>query len=603
MKKYILILSLLPLLWSCDTLDIDNLGSYDADKVWHDEKLARANLVHLYANTFPNWATSADAVGGQQPGIYFDDSYISISSETYKKWSYGMVRQVNEAIVSLEGGSIEETAKKVLIGESLFLRAYLYFDMLVYHGGVPYITKPQDRFKDDLFVKRNSSLECFELIIKDLDDALKLGLPERISPSAASYGRIDNTYIKAFKAKVLLQKASPQFNPKNPYGNQYWAEAHTAAKEAYEHAKAQGLKLMPNYADVWEKGGCDEEIFTRLYKYPTTTSYYEWYSRPNSLSSGSVVGTGPTWDFVKEFPMKDGKQYDDPSGKYYAKDEKTFMQVYWENRDDRFDYSVLYPGKEYPVKGQPAGNRQYTALGIGHLNDIYGTNPNSGVISDNNNTLTSFYTLKGTDLSLSKAEVGAFDNDLPIMRFAELMLIYAETANENGQLDVAIEMLKEIRKRAKIEAGNDGNYGLDVSSQVSIRNAILAERNIEFCFEGHRFWDLRRTRNLHVLSGLKKYGLESITIDRTKEQVGMEVWEIPEMDIKDAKKLADQYKLIPSDFKYLKHQLPANVNAVKQYGEMKDSYYFFPIEKKHIDANTNLIQNKDWGGAFNPTLD
>lgn len=598
MKKYICIVSYLILTFiiSCNTLDLENLGSYDADKVWNDEKLAKANLAYIYANVFPQWTIGADAIGGQQPGIYFQESYISVTSTNLKKWSYENIRLINEAIQNLEAGSISENIKRPLIGECLFMRAYLYFEMLVYHGGIPYIKVPQDRKKDDLYVSRNTSKECFDFIIKDLDDAINSGLQVRIAPTAANFGRIDKAFVLSFKAKVLLQKASPQFNPKNPYGNEYWKEAYDAAKTAYDYCISNKISLMTNYGDVWKDGGCAEEIFTRIYDYPNTvTSYYEWYSRPSSFSSGSVSGTGPTWEMVKSYPMLDGKMYDDPSGKYFGGTEDEFMQKYWMNRDPRFNVTVLYPGIEYPVAGARAGYRQYSALGLAHINDNYGQNPNAGEISANNDILTSFYILKGTDQTLSKAEVGAFSNDLPIMRFAEVMMIYAEAANETGHSDITLDMLKQIRKRANIEPGDDGNYALP-NGREALREAVLEERNIEFCFEGHRFWDLRRTRNLNRLSGLTKHGLESIVIEANEEGK-------PEMDMNKAKKLANDFLLTPSDFKYRKQQVPLSAASVKEYGEMKESYYFFPIEQKHIDANSNIKQNKDWGGTFDPTLD
>ena len=80
-----------------------------------------------------------------------------------------------------------------------------------------------------------------------------------------------------------------------------------------------------------------------------------------------------------------------------------------------------------------------------------------------------------------------YDIDYILMRFAEVMFIYAEAANETGHSETAVEMLKQIRKRAGIEAGNDGLYGLKVGNRDEIRQAILDERNIELCFEGHRF--------------------------------------------------------------------------------------------------------------------
>ena len=74
---------------------------------------------------------------------------------------------------------------------------------------------------------------AIDYIIADIDKAVSL-LPEKIKSSSTDYGRVDQCFAKAFKAKVLLYKASPQFNPSNQYGNKYWSDAYTAAKDAYD---------------------------------------------------------------------------------------------------------------------------------------------------------------------------------------------------------------------------------------------------------------------------------------------------------------------------------------------------------------------------------
>lgn len=95
-----------------------------------------------------------------------------------------------------------------------------------------------------------------------------------------------------------------------------------------------------------------------------------------------------------------------------------------------------------------------------------------GVNAANNDIFSGMYNYKVSDLSLTQDKVMTFDIDYILMRFAEVMFIYAEAANENGHSDVAIDLLKQIRKRAGIEAGADGLYGLKVGSREEIRQAI-----------------------------------------------------------------------------------------------------------------------------------
>lgn len=200
--------------------------------------------------------------------------------------------------------------------------------------------------------------------------------------------------------------------------------------------------------------------------------------------------------------------------------------------------------------------------------------------------------IKAADVTLTQANVLTYDVDYILMRFPELMFIYAEAANETGHSDVAIEMLKQIRKRAGIETGSDGLYGLKVGSREEIRKAILDERNIELCFEGHRFWDLRRTRNMMQLDGWTKHGIEAIPINPDGT----------DMDLTLAKEKADKYELTTGDFRYVIHQVPYNQAAEREF-VIEETFYFFPIQKVNLDENPNLEQNNNWGGTFNPTME
>ena len=577
---------------SCDTLDIDNLESYDETMVWDNENLVTAYVNNLYAECFDewNWNVYADYYSEQQSGMPWYSGYITASGSNFKRWTYTEIRHINEAISHLESPEIDETTANTLLGETYFMRAFMYYWMVVYHGGVPYITIPQDKDTDDLYVSRNTSAECFQYMVDDLDNAIAL-LPEKIDGTSDDYGRIDQCFAKAWKAKTLLLKASPQFNPNNMYDNSYWSEAYDAAKEAYDFCVDNGVALTEDYADIWLQEQGSEVVFPVINLSPDKTSSWEDYARPASVSTCNPY-YGPTWEFVKSIPMLDGKSWDDPTGKYYVASEEEFAQCFWLNRDPRFDEVCLYNGKEYPVSGKSSDYRQYNALGLVTSDDGYGVNPAAGTAVDNNDTYTGFYIYKAADLSLSQTTVLLYDIDFILMRFVEVMFIYAEAANETGHSDVAIDMLKQIRARAGIEEGSDGLYGLSVSNREEIRQAILDERNVELCYEGHRFWDLRRTRNMMILDGLTKHGLEAIAINEDGT----------DMDITEAAEKVDNNELTTADFRYDILQVPYSDAYVHEF-VLDESYYFFPIMTTYLDENPNLEQNVDWGGTFDPTME
>ena len=575
---------------SCDTLDIDNLNSYDESMVWNDVNLATAYVNNLYTECFGNWNAGADNNSEQVTGMPWYLGTITETGGAYKSWDYTAIRHINEAIKRLEEGQLDSETANSLLGQAYFMRAYMYYWMVLHHGGVPYIKVPQDKDTDDLYVKRNSTPECFQFMIEDLDHAITL-LPEKIAGSSADYGRIDQCFAKAWKAKTLLLKCSPQFNPSNQWNNAYWKEAYDAAKEAYDFCVAKGISLTPNYADIWIQEQGPEVVFPVVNSNPNKVSSWEYTTRPASISRDKPY-SNPTWEFVKSFPMLDGKSYDDPTGKYYVGDEQALLKSFWKNRDPRFNDVCLYNGREYPVAGKPANYRQYNALGVTSPDDQYGVNPNAHTNAVNNDIYSGLYIYKGADLTLTQDKIMTYDIDYILMRFAEVMFIYAEAANETGHSDVAVDMLKQIRKRAGIEPGSDGLYGLKVSTREEIRKAILDERNIELCFEGHRFWDLRRTRNMMHLDGWTKHGIEAIAINPDGT----------DMDLNTAREKINNNELTTGDFRYVIHQVPYTEAAEREF-VIEESFYFFPIQKSNIDQNPNLEQNDNWGGTFNPTME
>ena len=576
---------------SCDTLDIDNLETYDESMVWHDANLASAYVNNLYAECFTNWSVSADGNSDILTGMPWYLGTITETGSSYKKWTYTEIRHINEAIKRLEASTeLDKSLANNLLGQAYFMRAYMYYWMVLHHGGVPYIKVPQDKDKDDLFVKRNTTPECFQFMVEDLDKAISM-LPAKIAGSSSDYGRIDQCFAKAWKAKTLLLKCSPQFNPTHPYDNAYWNEAYAAAKEAYDFCVANGIALTERYADIWLQEQGPEVVFPVVNKNPNRVSGWASTTRPASISRG-VNQSNPTWEFVKDFPMLDGKRFDDPSGKYYVGDENALLKSFWKNRDPRFNQVLFYNGSEYPVAGKPSGYRQYNALGISNADDQYGINPAAHTNAVNNDVYSGFYNYKAADMTLTQATVLTYDIDYILMRFAEVMFIYAEAANETGHSDVAIDMLKQIRKRAGIEAGADGLYGLSVGSREAIRKAILDEREIELCYEGHRFWDLRRTRNMMKLAGWTKHGIEAIAINPDGT----------DMDLNEAREKTNNYELTTADFRYIIHQVPYTEAAEREF-VIEESFYFFPIQKVNLDENPTLEQNNQWGGTFNPTME
>lgn len=574
MKKiYAVIAASLLAFSGCNVLDTKDLSNYGPD-VWNDSKLTSAFLTDIYGNvlnlTWPRDGGNSD----ECLGIMGKDA-VQPNNSSFKFWPYTSIRNINTLLKNVDEGTLPESEKNLMKGQAYFMRAFQYFKMVRLHGGVPIIKEPQS-LEDDLNVKRNSTAECFEFILSDLDEAAKL-LP--VKNSGDSYGRIDQCIVAAFKSRVLLYKASPQFNPSSPYNNSYWKDAYNAAKSAKELLDQNGYGLVDNYTDVFETKKHSEAILPIIYSNPTKVNgRAEDAVRPLSESKNATGGDQPTWGLVESFPMKDGKKAGE-SDKYSYN-----VQEFWKNRDPRFDAVIVYNGSIYELSGK-AGRRQYTTPNIANSLDAFGYN-----IQGEHHNRTGLYCKKGIMEELPVAQVTLNDVDWLEIRYPEIMFNLAETANENGSTAEGYETLVAIRKRAGIEPGVNNLYGLKAGmSREEMRLALLDEKRIEFCFEGQRFWDLRRHRMLHTyLNGQHKYGI----LANVKAGI----------DMTDAMNRAASYTLMPEEFDYqvidLIFQNPTGEDAMY----MPESYYFFPISKDEIEKNPNLDQNKDWGGSFDPVL-
>ena len=565
--KYLITLVLILGINACaeEALDKKNLGVYNPAEVWNDETLANAYLVDVYASSLSGWPLNNGNNADETIGI-LGEGAVQTTNSAFKMWPYSQIRKINVLFGEIDEGSLVDDVKNPIKGQAHFLRAWHYYSALAVHGGVPIIDYAQ-LLTDDLMVPRNSSKECFDFIINDLDAAIGL-LPNQYA--GGDYGRVDKAAAMAFKGRVMLHMASPQFNPSNPYGNSYWQDAYTVNKAAKDQLESWGYGLLDNYGEIFNTEGHKEAVLVTVYSAPgKTNGRGEHCVRPLSQSKNCTGGDQPIWDFVESYPMADGLA--PGTSPTYTYD----LQTFWENRDPRFYANLVYNGDIFELSGHK-DRRQFTDLQVGGLDDGFGPGQTFG--------RTGFYARKGINVDLPIAEVEQNDYDWIEIRFAEVLFNFAEAANETGHEDEALEVLKQIRARAGIEEGAGGRYGLKAGmTTIEQRDAIYFEKYLEFAFEGKRFNDLRRTRRLHTdINGMKKYGLLAVI------KAGLDPVNPPDGGF------------LPTDFDYT---VTETINTGQTEMYTPEEYYFFPIHKNEIEKNPTLLQNVGWeSGTFDPTL-
>lgn len=338
--------------------------------------------------------------------------------------------------------------------------------------------------------------------------------------------RISGRIVKAYKARLALLVASPAFSPNWDSNTALWEKAANYAGTVLETiGGVSGLDpnghrfYLPAQVDAINlSSGIDQkEMIWRR-------QLYESNGRESENFPPSLFGNGrvnPSQNLVDAFPMANGKPINDASSGYNANNPYT-------GRDPRLALYVVYNGSQ--LKGQNI----YTGVGGKE-------NRKDSLI--NRSTRTGYYLKKllRDDVNLDPTATNTRKHYEVHMRYTELFLIYAEAANEAWGPDgkgsfsfSAKDVIGAIRKRAGITQPD--SYLASITTKAQMRELIRNERRLELCFEGFRFWDLRRWKaNLtETAKGININGNEMVIVgveERKYDNSFMHYAPIPETEV------------------------------------------------------------------------
>lgn len=508
-------------------------------------------------------------VGNKYQGANFGDN------------RYFDIARCNNAIAFIPTGTMTDIQKKRFLGQYYALRAINYFELVKVYGGVPLVLTPQT--PSDLNVGgRASAKKCFDQIISDLDLAIE-NLTGTTWDDGTGRGRMSREIAACLKARVLLYWASPQFNPQNEAAR--WQTALQANKAAYDLCVAAGKKLLPNYSDIFLLEGTanTEAILVRTYTATIERRGHNTENRVRPVTEGGSANNAfiPTTILLNAYPMKDGNPISAVGGSAkYIYDGTMF----WQNRDPRFAATFAYNGSVWPLSGK-AGRKQWNYA------NASGETANWGIYSKKFATPT----LAQASVSYSN-NLGGSGMDWIELRFAEVMMNYAECANETGDMTLAKNLLREIRKRAGIEEGNAGNdYGLGAATNASLmRELITNERFIEFSFENKRNADLRRLRKWHLLSGT----IQTIRIEVQKTEYIKELESLIPNTTTLKRDTVDINK--KSTYNYFFKNVILTPVGIGSFS-IPEYHYFYTFHNDFMNSSPLLIPTIGWaGGSFDP---
>lgn len=530
-----------PLLWGCNkTLESGPLEDISLDLVFDNKDSLGVNAQAFLYNIYGYLPTGYNRVNGNVLDAGDDDAIPSAINQPVEDFSLGKInpytlpdnvwddsytaiRNVNIFLANIDVVPLNLPGEKAQWkAEARVLRAIAYFELLKRWGGIPIIGDTIYNANEKIAINRSSFDQCVNYISAQIDSA-KNYLP--LSYSSTYFGRITRGAALGLESRVLLYAASPLNNPTNDLSK--WK----AAADAADSVMNLGIYSLDNsFYDVFTSRKNPEVI---LAHYNSPNSSVEQNNGPIGSPRGDKGLTSPTQELVDAFEMSNGDSITDPSSGYNP-------QNPYANRDPRMTYTVFYNGQTW------LGRTVQTYDGGIDRPAGYG-NATSG------ETRTGYYMRKFLSTAGSLSSYSNTEHDFPIIRYAEILLNYAEAENEAIGPDGSVyNAINAIRKRAGLNP-----YALPTGlSQSEMRTYIHHERRVEMAFEEQRFWDIRRWKIAGtVLNGT----LHGMQITKNSDNTFT-------------------YKVVNAD--------NVTFDATKMY--------IYPIPYKETISNTSLTQNPNW---------
>lgn len=531
-KKLIILLASVLILTSCeDLLSPADQNNRTLDNIYEDAAFAEGLLLNGYVRlpsggySFNDVATD-DAVSNNENNSYLlmATGKWSALNNPVEKWTdaFAAIQYLNLILAesdkvtwAITGEYTKEMFNDRMKGEAYGLRAYFYYYLLQAHGGwssdgkllgVPIFTEPIES-NADFTLPRNTFEECIQQIYSDLDlaegylpldfeditDASQIPSKYAGKTTVSDYNRVFGAYnhqrltsriAKGIRARVALLAASPAFSEGTSVS---WDDAANAAGEVLD--LIGGVSGLANNGGYWyAKKNASEINSLALGVNSQEVLWRTNVGNSRSLETDnyppSLYGSGrinPTQNLVDAFPMANGYPIKDGNSGYDANNP-------YANRDPRLSLYIVFNGS----KMGPSNSTIYTQTG----------KTNDGLDAIATSTRTGYYMRKllREDVNLNPTSTTEQKHYTPHIRYTELFLDYAEAANEAWGPDgkgnhgySARDVIAALRSRAGIQQPD--NYLASISNKDDMRKLIRNERRLELCFEGFRFWDLRRWKD------------------------------------------------------------------------------------------------------------
>ena len=479
-----------------------------------------------------------DAAHRTIPGGLIDPS-SGIAANAWRRFYRG-INKCNMLLDNMDkaaGNASVEVMQRVE-GEARFLRAFFYGYLMELYGDVPLVTNIL--LKDESFVSKNAKSEVYSFVISELDKAAGL-LPE--SYTGANVGRATKAAALGIKARFALM-------------NKDYDAAAKAAQSVISSGKYQ---LHPNYEELFTYAGENnkEAILSYGFDKSVNINHGMWQNNSTRMGGGFCCLV-PQRELVDIYQCKDGLFIDesplfDPKSPY-------------DNRDPRLRASYVADGDvwfNWPYVTNPSvteiTNVVTGAKGTNQENSRY-----TGSGSPASNT---GYTIKKYVDPLDDADRQRSSLDFILLRYAEVLLTYAEAKIELAQIDQSVlDAINLVRERPSVAMPP-----INSTDQGALRRAVRYERRVELALEGLRPFDVKR------------YGLGPLVYNRKLLARPKAAWWANPVFPK-----IDKENLIPD---YTGIDVSNLYDPLDSWVFRPERNYLWPIPQRERDVNMNLAQN------------
>ncbi len=483
---------ILILLSSCNELDLAPTNKFTEANYWTSTEKANMVLNMAYSQMYnANYFFKTEALSdnifegrGSSPEKVISSGQADASNLRFQnEWKdcYSGIKTCHTFLENVDRvENMDETLKARMIAEARFIRAYLFFRLTTWYGDVPL-------FDHDLLLQESKEIartpqtEVLAFVRGELD-AIMDALPTNEEYGDPDLGRITSGAVVAFKARTYL------------YSND-WENVVSTCEKLINSDQYGSYSLYPSYEEIFLPGNeFNNEVVLDVNYVPSVRTWGEYFDLAPLSVGARVNQMSPTQELVDDYLMMNGRSISDSNSGYNENDP-------YKNRDPRLSGTVVYHG--FPWK-----------LPDGSLQTIYirpGSAPDESAAVDEykgqgtNSTSTGYYMRKYYDpTSLVGMASGL---NLILIRYADVLLMYAEAKNELGQINEGIwdMTIKALRERAGFTDTSALAY--DSSKNKSeLQSIIRQERRVELALEGLRIFDIRRWRTAEVVLNGNPHG-------------------------------------------------------------------------------------------------